>query len=32
MRHRSESNIKTDLRHIGYESANWIRLTQNKVH
>jgi len=25
-RHRREDNIKTDLRQIGIDGANWIRL------
>jgi hypothetical protein len=30
-RHRWENNIKTDLRVIGINGANWIRLAQNRV-
>jgi hypothetical protein len=26
-----ENNIKVDLREIGIDGANWIRLTQDKV-
>jgi len=25
-RHRKENNIKMDIRDIGYESVNWIKL------
>jgi hypothetical protein len=28
---RSEDNIKMDLREIGLDGANWIRLAQDKV-
>jgi hypothetical protein len=27
---RWEDNIKTDLREVGYEGVEWIRLAQNK--
>jgi hypothetical protein len=30
-RHRWEDNIKLDLREIGIDGANWIRLTQDRV-
>jgi hypothetical protein len=30
-RHRWEYNIKLDLREIGIDGANWIRLVQNRV-
>jgi hypothetical protein len=30
-RRRWEHNIKLDLREIGIDGANWIRLTQNRV-
>jgi hypothetical protein len=30
-RHRWEDNIKMDLREIGIEEANWIRLVQDRV-
>jgi hypothetical protein len=30
-RHRWENNIKTDLREIGIDGANWIQLTQDRV-
>jgi hypothetical protein len=30
-RHRWENNIKLDLREIGIDGANWIRLTQDRV-
>jgi hypothetical protein len=30
-RRRWEDNIKMDLREIGIEGANWIRLAQDKV-
>jgi hypothetical protein len=30
-RRRWEDNIKMDLRHIGIDGTNWIRLAQNKV-
>jgi hypothetical protein len=30
-RHRWEDNIKLDLREIGIDEANWIRLTQYRV-
>jgi hypothetical protein len=31
-RHRWEDNIKMDLREIGIDGANWIRLVQDRVH
>jgi hypothetical protein len=31
-RHRWEDNIKMDLREIGIDEANWIRLAQDTVH
>jgi hypothetical protein len=30
-RHRWKDNIKTDLRQIGIDGANWIRLVQDRV-
>jgi hypothetical protein len=30
-RHRWEDNIKMDLREIGMDGANWIRLAQDSV-
>jgi hypothetical protein len=30
-RHRWEDNIKLDLREIGIDGANWIRLAQDRV-
>jgi hypothetical protein len=30
-RRRWEDNIKTDLREIGIDGANWIRLAQDRV-
>jgi hypothetical protein len=30
-RHRWEDNIKMDLREIGINGANWIRLAQDRV-
>jgi hypothetical protein len=30
-RRRWEDNIKMDLRDIGIDGANWIRLTQNRT-
>jgi hypothetical protein len=30
-RRRWEENIKTDLREIGIDRANWIRLAQDRV-
>jgi hypothetical protein len=30
-RHRWEDNIKIDLREIGIDGANWIRLAQDRV-
>jgi hypothetical protein len=30
-RRRWEDNIKIDLREIGFDGANWIRLTQDRV-
>jgi hypothetical protein len=30
-RRRREDNIKMDLREIGIDGANWIRLTQDRV-
>jgi hypothetical protein len=30
-RRRWEDNIKLDLREIGFDGANWIRLAQNRV-
>jgi hypothetical protein len=30
-RHRWEDNIKMDLREIGIDGVNWIRLAQNRV-
>jgi hypothetical protein len=30
-RRRWENNIKLDLREIGFDGANWIRLTQYRV-
>jgi hypothetical protein len=30
-RHRWEDNIKVDLREIGIDGANWLRLAQNRV-
>jgi len=30
-RRRWEDNIKMDLREIGIDGANWIRLTQDRV-
>jgi hypothetical protein len=29
---RCEDNIKMDLREIGNDGANWIRLAQDRVH
>jgi hypothetical protein len=31
-RRRLEDNIKLDLREIGIDGANWIRLAQDRVH
>jgi hypothetical protein len=31
-RRRWEDNIKMDLREIGIDGANWIRLAQDRVH
>jgi hypothetical protein len=31
LRHRWEDNIKMDLREIGIDGANWIRLAQDRV-
>jgi hypothetical protein len=31
-RRRWEDNIKMDLREIGLVGANWIRLSQDRVH
>jgi hypothetical protein len=31
-RHRWEDNIKLDIREIGIDGANWIRLAQDRVH
>jgi hypothetical protein len=31
LRRRWEDNIKTDLREIGIDVANWIRLAQDRV-
>jgi hypothetical protein len=30
-RRRWEDNIKLDLREIGIDGANWIRLTQDRI-
>jgi hypothetical protein len=30
-RHRWEDNIKMDLREIGIDEANWVRLAQDRV-
>jgi hypothetical protein len=30
-RHRWEGNIKMDLRDVGIDGANWIRLSQGRV-
>jgi hypothetical protein len=30
-RHRWEDNIKMELREIGFDGVNWIRLAQNRV-
>jgi hypothetical protein len=30
-RHRWEDNIKMDLREIGIDGANWVRLPQDRV-
>jgi hypothetical protein len=30
-RHRWENNIKMDLREIGIDGTNWIRLAQDRV-
>jgi hypothetical protein len=30
-RHRWEDNIKMDLREIGINRANWIRLAQDRI-
>jgi hypothetical protein len=30
-RHRWEDNIKMDLRDLGIDEANWIRLAQDRV-
>jgi hypothetical protein len=30
-RHRWEDNVKTDLREIGIDEANWIQLAQDRV-
>jgi hypothetical protein len=30
-RHRWEDNIKMDLRDIGIDGSNWIRLVQDRV-
>jgi hypothetical protein len=30
-RHRWENNIKIDIREIGIDGANWIRLAQDRV-
>jgi hypothetical protein len=30
-RHKWEDNIKMDLREIGIDVANWIRLVQDRV-
>ena len=29
--HRCQCNIKTDLKNVGYEGGNWIKLAQCKV-
>jgi hypothetical protein len=31
-RHRWNDNIKLDLREIGIDGADWIRLAQERVH
>jgi hypothetical protein len=31
-RRRWEDNIKMDLREMGIDGANWIRLAQDRVH
>jgi hypothetical protein len=31
LRHRWEDNIKLDLREIGIDGANWIRLAHDRV-
>jgi hypothetical protein len=31
LRHRWEDNIKMDIREIGIDGANWIRLAQDRV-
>jgi len=31
-RRRWEDNIKLDLREIGIDGANWIRLAEDRVH
>jgi hypothetical protein len=31
-RHRWEDNIKLDVREIGIDGTNWIRLAQDRVH
>jgi hypothetical protein len=31
LRHRWEDNIKTDLREVGMDGANWIQLAQDRV-
>jgi hypothetical protein len=31
LRRRREDNIKLDLREIGIDKANWIRLAQDRV-
>jgi hypothetical protein len=30
-RHRWEDNVKLDLREIGIDGANWIRVAQDRV-
>jgi hypothetical protein len=31
LKHRQEDNIKMDLKEIGFESMDWIQLTQDVV-
>jgi hypothetical protein len=32
LRHRWEDNVKMDLREIGIDGTNWIRLAKNRIH
>jgi len=31
LRRRWEDNMKIDLREVGFDAANWIRLIQDRV-